>query len=167
MILNGMKNKSQDMKSKSKSCKINNTSIISEENNNNTKTFEALNIKQKVILLMFFCNYCMSFSGRQPLYLEEIMTNTEDNFINNKKILPLFFDKEGFNNYIFPLNKDEIFARSSSAEPIITSSGTQPAIRGITRKNMKRAYHQNSDLQALPLMVNILFIQVLKASIKE
>ena len=85
---------------------INNTSIISEENNNNTKTFEALNIKQKVILLMFFCNYCMSFSGRQPLYLEEIMTNTEDNFINNKKILPLFFDKEGFNNYIFPLNKD-------------------------------------------------------------
>ena len=85
---------------------INNNSIISEENNSGIKTFESLKTKQKVILLMFFCNYCMSFSGRQPLYLEEIMSNTEDNFVNNKKILPLFFDKNNYNYYIFPLNKD-------------------------------------------------------------
>ena len=85
---------------------INNNSIISEENNSGIKTFESLKTNQKVILLMFFCNYCMSFSGRQPLYLEEIMSNTEDNFVNNKKILPLFFDKNNYNYYIFPLNKD-------------------------------------------------------------
>ena len=85
---------------------INNNSIISEENNTGVKTFESLKTKQKVIILMFFCNYCMSFSGRQPLYLEEIMSNTEDNFVENKKILPLFFDKNNYNYYIFPLNKD-------------------------------------------------------------
>ena len=85
---------------------INNNSIISEENNTGVKTFESLKTKQKVIILMFFCNYCMSFSGRQPLYLEEIMSNTEDNFVENKKILPLFFDKNNSNYYIFPLNKD-------------------------------------------------------------
>ena len=79
-----------------------------EENNNtnNFKTFESLKTKQKVILLMFFCNYCMSFSGRQPLYLEEIVNNKEDSFISNKKIMPLFYDKDNYNNYIFPLNKD-------------------------------------------------------------
>ncbi len=79
------------------------------ENNNNTnnfKTFESLKVKQKVTLLMFFCNYCMSFSGRQPLYLEEIVNNKEESFINNKKIMPLYYDKENYNNYIFPLNKD-------------------------------------------------------------
>ena len=85
---------------------INNNSVISEENNTGVKTFESLKTKQKVILLMFFCNYCMSFSGRQPLYLEEIMSNTEQNFVDNKKILPLFFDKNSYNYYIFPLNKD-------------------------------------------------------------
>ena len=85
---------------------INNNSIISEENNSNLKTFESLKTKQKVILLTFFCNYCMTFSGRQPLYLEEIMSNTEDNFVNNKKILPLYFDDESYTYYIFPLNKD-------------------------------------------------------------
>ena len=85
---------------------INNNSVISEENNTGVKTFESLKTKQKVILLMFFCNYCMSFSGRQPLYLEEIMSNTEKNFVDNKKILPLFFDKNSYNYYIFPLNKD-------------------------------------------------------------
>ena len=85
---------------------INNNSIISEENNTNIKTFENLKTKQKIILLSFFCDYCMSFSGRQPLYLEEIMSNTEDNFLSNKKILPLFFDKNNYNYYIFPLNKD-------------------------------------------------------------
>ena len=85
---------------------INNNSIISEENNTGVKTFESLKTKQKVILLMFFCNYCMSFSGRQPLYLEEIMSNTEETFVDNKKILPLFFDKNNYNYYIFPLNKD-------------------------------------------------------------
>ncbi len=85
---------------------INNNSVISEENNTGVKTFESLKTKQKVILLMFFCNYCMSFSGRQPLYLEEIMSNTEENFVDNKKILPLFFDKNSYNYYIFPLNKD-------------------------------------------------------------
>ena len=79
---------------------INNNSIISEENNTGVKTFESLKTKQKVIILMFFCNYCMSFSGRQPLYLEEIMSNTEDNFVENKKILPLFFDKNNYNYYI-------------------------------------------------------------------
>ena len=85
---------------------INNNSVISEENNTGVKTFESLKTKQKVILLMFFCNYCMSFSGRQPLYLEEIMSNKEENFVDNKKILPLFFDKNSYNYYIFPLNKD-------------------------------------------------------------
>jgi hypothetical protein len=85
---------------------INNNSVISEENNTGVKTFESLKTKQKVILLMFFCNYCMSFSGRQPLYLEEIMSNTEETFVDNKKILPLFFDKNNYNYYIFPLNKD-------------------------------------------------------------
>ena len=75
-------------------------------NNNNFKTFESLKTKQKVILLMFFCNYCMSFSGRQPLYLEEVINNKEESFVNNKKIMPLFYDKDNYNNYIFPLNKD-------------------------------------------------------------
>ena len=74
--------------------------------NKNFKTFESLKTKQKVILLMFFCNYCMSFSGRQPLYYDEIMNNKEESFINNKKIIPFFYDKENYNNYIFPLNKD-------------------------------------------------------------
>ena len=77
-----------------------------ENNNNNFKTFETLKTKQKVLLLMFFCNYCMSFSGRQPLYLEEIVNNKENSFINNKKIMPLYYDKDNYNNYIFPLNKD-------------------------------------------------------------
>ena len=75
-------------------------------NNNNFKTFESLKTKPKVILLMFFCNYCMSFSGRQPLYLEEVINNKEESFVNNKKIMPLFYDKDNYNNYIFPLNKD-------------------------------------------------------------
>ena len=74
--------------------------------NKNFKTFESLKTKQKVTLLMFFCNYCMSFSGRQPLYYDEIMNNKEESFINNKKIIPFFYDKENYNNYIFPLNKD-------------------------------------------------------------
>ena len=79
-----------------------------DENNNinNFKTFESLNTKQKVILLMFFCNYCMSFSGRQPLYYEEILNNKEESFINNKKIMPFYYDNKNYNNYIFPLNKD-------------------------------------------------------------
>ena len=79
------------------------------ENNNNPntfKTFESLKVKQKVTLLMFFCNYCMSFSGRQPLYLEEIVNNKEESFVNNKRIIPLYYDKENYNNYIFPLNRD-------------------------------------------------------------
>ena len=83
--------------------------LDSNEDNNNTtnfKTFESLKTKQKVILLMFFCNYCMSFSGRQPLYLEEITNNKEDSFISNKKIMPIYYDKDKYNNYIFPLNKD-------------------------------------------------------------
>ena len=79
-----------------------------DENNNinNFKTFESLNTKQKVILLMFFCNYCMSFSGRQPLYYEEILNNKEESFVNNKKIMPFYYDNKNYNNYIFPLNKD-------------------------------------------------------------
>ena len=100
------KNNNNNFQSTTEVIDINNNSIISEENNSNIKTFESLKTKQKVILLTFFCNYCMSFSGRQPLYLEEIMSNTEENFGNNKKILPLFFDKDSFNYYIFPLNKD-------------------------------------------------------------
>ena len=100
------KNNNNNFQSTTEVIDINNNSIISEENNSNIKTFESLKTKQKVILLTFFCNYCMSFSGRQPLYLEEIMSNTEENFVNNKKILPLFFDKDSFNYYIFPLNKD-------------------------------------------------------------
>ena len=83
--------------------------LDSNEDNNNTtnfKTFESLKTKQKVILLMFFCNYCMSFSGRQPLYLEEITNNKEDSFVSNKKIMPIYYDKDKYNNYIFPLNKD-------------------------------------------------------------
>ena len=78
-------------------------------NNSNSKNFENLTVKQKVILLMFFCNYCMSFSGRQPLYLEEIYNNKDENFINNKRIIPLYKNKHNNiieNNYIFPLNKD-------------------------------------------------------------
>ena len=96
----------QNFQSTTEVIDINNNSIISEENNSNIKTFESLKTKQKVILLMFFCNYCMTFSGRQPLYLEEIMSNTEENFLNNKKILPLYFDNDSYNYYIFPLNKD-------------------------------------------------------------
>ena len=89
---------------KSNSIEIDNN----DENNNinNFKTFESLNTKQKVILLMFFCNYCMSFSGRQPLYYEEILNNKEESFINNKKIMPFYYDNKNYNNYIFPLNKD-------------------------------------------------------------
>ena len=75
-------------------------------NINNFKTFESLKTNQKVILLMFFCNYCMSFSGRQPLYLEEIINNKDESFVSNKKILPFFKDHNDYNNYIFPLNKD-------------------------------------------------------------
>ena len=75
-------------------------------NTNNFKTFESLKTKQKVTLLMFFCNYCMSFSGRQPLYYEEIVNNKEESFISNKKIMPFYCDKDNYNNYIFPLNKD-------------------------------------------------------------
>ena len=96
----------QNFQSTTEVIDINNNSIISEENNNNMKTFESLKTKQKVILLNFFCNYCMTFSGRQPLFLEEIMSNTEENFVNNKKILPLYFDNNSNNYYIFPLNKD-------------------------------------------------------------
>ena len=104
-----MSNKDTEMNN-SKYASSNN--IIELDNNdenittNNFKTFESLNTKQKVTLLMFFCNYCMSFSGRQPLYLEEIINNKEESFINNKKIMPLFYDKDNYNNYIFPLNKD-------------------------------------------------------------
>ena len=89
---------------KSNSIEIDNN----DENNNinNFKTFESLNTKQKVILLMFFCNYCMSFSGRQPLYYEEILNNKVESFINNKKIMPFYYDNKNYNNYIFPLNKD-------------------------------------------------------------
>ena len=83
-----------------------NNSIMSDDKDPNNKNFENLTVKQKVILLTFFCNYCMSFSGRQPLFLEEMMTNNEESFVNNKKILPFFPDKDGYNNYIFPLNKD-------------------------------------------------------------
>ena len=90
--------------------KKNNTiEIDSKDDNNNInnfKTFESLKTKQKVILLMFFCNYCMSFSGRQPLYYEELVNNKEESFISNKKIMPFYYDKDNYNNYIFPLNKD-------------------------------------------------------------
>ena len=96
----------QNFQSTTEVIDINNNSIISEENNSNIKSFETLKVKQKVILLNFFCNYCMTFSGRQPLFLEEIMSNTEENFVNNKKILPLYFDSNSYNYYIFPLNKD-------------------------------------------------------------
>ena len=90
--------------------KKNNTiEIDSKDDNNNInnfKTFESLKTKQKVILLMFFCNYCMSFSGRQPLYYEELVNNKEESFISNKKIMPFYYDSNNYNNYIFPLNKD-------------------------------------------------------------
>ena len=103
-----MSNKDTEMNN-SKYNKNNNVIELdtNEDNTNkNFKTFESLKTKQKVTLLMFFCNYCMSFSGRQPLYYDEIMNNKEESFINNKKIIPFFYDKENYNNYIFPLNKD-------------------------------------------------------------
>ena len=104
-----MSNKDTEMANSNYNKNNNIIELDSNEENNNTnnfKTFESLKTKQKVILLMFFCNYCMSFSGRQPLYLEEIVNNKEDSFISNKKIMPLFYDKDNYNNYIFPLNKD-------------------------------------------------------------
>ena len=101
-----MSNKDVEMTNNNYNNNNSETENNGDNNNINLKTFESLKTKQKVILLMFFCNYCMSFSGRQPLYLKEIMNNREESFVNNKKILPFFNDNNNFNNYIFPLNKD-------------------------------------------------------------
>lgn len=101
-----MSNKDVEMTNNNYNNNNSETENNGDNNNINLKTFESLKTKQKVILLMFFCNYCMSFSGRQPLYLKEIINNREDSFVSNKKILPFFNDSNNFNNYIFPLNKD-------------------------------------------------------------
>jgi hypothetical protein len=68
--------------------------------------FSELSIENKVNFLYFFCNYCMTFSGRTQIFKDEINKNKDENFILNKRINPLFSDKLGNDYYIFPINKD-------------------------------------------------------------
>ena len=69
-------------------------------------SFSELSIENKVNFLYFFCNYCMTFSGRTQIFKDEINKNKDENFILNKRINPLFSDKLGNDYYIFPINKD-------------------------------------------------------------
>ena len=69
-------------------------------------SFCDLSIKQKIKFLYFFCNYCLTFSGRTPLYKEELSKSKDEGLIANKKISPFISDKEGVSYYAFPLNKD-------------------------------------------------------------
>ena len=69
-------------------------------------SFCDLSVKQKIKFLYFFCNYCLTFSGRTPLYKEELSKSKDEGLIANKKISPFISDKEGVSYYAFPLNKD-------------------------------------------------------------
>ena len=71
------------------------------------KYFGELNPKTKIIFLNFFCDYCMSFSGRFSVFKDYLNSNSSKEIIkNNKRILPLFSDKEGNSFFSFSLNKD-------------------------------------------------------------
>ena len=69
-------------------------------------SFRDLTVRQKIKFLYFFCNYCLTFSGRTPLYKEELTKSKDEGLIANKKIKPFSIDKEGVTYYSFPLNKD-------------------------------------------------------------
>jgi len=68
--------------------------------------FSLLSIENKVNFLYFFCIYCMTFSGRAQIFKDEMNKNKNENFISNRRIMPLFSDKLGNDYYIFPNNKD-------------------------------------------------------------
>ena len=76
------------------------------EINEDFYSFSELSVKHKVKVLFFFCNYCMTFSGRMPLYKEEINKSKEETIVLNKRIAPFFSTKDGTDYYTFPLNKD-------------------------------------------------------------
>lgn len=86
-------------------------------------SFCDLSVKQKIKFLYFFCNYCLTFSGRTPLYKEELSKSKDEGLIANKKISPFISDKEGVSYYAFPLNKDCRLYREkySLTEPIKSS----------------------------------------------
>ena len=76
------------------------------EINEDFYSFSELSVKHKVKVLFFFCNYCMTFSGRMPLYKDEINKSKEETIVLNKRIAPFFSTKDGTDYYTFPLNKD-------------------------------------------------------------
>jgi hypothetical protein len=72
-------------------------------------TFNELSLKDKVDILLFFCNYALTFSGRASFFHEEITKDAKDpanSHLNYKRIKPLGKDNEENTYYALLCNKD-------------------------------------------------------------
>jgi hypothetical protein len=72
-------------------------------------TFNELSLKDKVDILLFFCNYALTFSGRASFFHEEITKDAKDpanSHLNYKRIKLLGKDNEENTYYALLCNKD-------------------------------------------------------------
>ena len=111
-------------------------------------SFCDLSVRQKVKFLYFFCNYCLTFSGRTPLYKEELTKSKEEGLIANKKISPFLSDKEGVSYYAFPLNKDcRLYKEKYSlTEPIKSSESFEMCVGNYAELEKMIETEKNSQL---------------------
>ena len=111
-------------------------------------SFCDLSVRQKIKFLYFFCNYCLTFSGRTPLYKEELTKSKEEGLIANKKISPFLSDKEGVSYYAFPLNKDcRLYKEKYSlTEPIKSSESFEMCVGNYAELEKMIETEKNSQL---------------------
>ncbi len=72
-------------------------------------TFNELSLKDKVDILLFFCNYALTFSGRAVFFHEELTKDPKDpvnSHLNYKRVKPLGQDREENSYYSLLCNKD-------------------------------------------------------------
>lgn len=113
-------------------------------------SFVDLSVKQKVTFLFFFCNYCMTFSGRTPLYKEEINKSKEELFLQNKKINPFYTHNHSQHKctyYTFPYNKDCRFYKENFdlTEPIKSSESFDICVK--TYEHLEQFLEKESPVQ--------------------
>jgi hypothetical protein len=72
-------------------------------------TFNELSLKDKIDILLFFCNYALTFSGRAAYFHEELSKDPKDpvnSHVNYKRVKPLGKDNEDNLYYALLCNKD-------------------------------------------------------------
>ena len=72
-------------------------------------TFNELSLKDKIDILLFFCNYALTFSGRAAYFHEELSKDPKDpinSHVNYKRVKPLGKDNQDNTYYALLCNKD-------------------------------------------------------------